>query len=80
MRTSQKIFGEPRFQLEYFVGRGSEARYLLIVREPGFDGQSVDSMYEDDSGQYDSLGRKEREKIQSGRTGPVRLSLEAADE
>lgn len=80
LRTTQKIFGEPRFQLEYLVGRGSGARYLLLVREPDFDGQTVDSMYEDKSGQYDSLGRKEREQIQSARTGPVRLSLEAVDE
>ena len=50
------------------------------MREAAFDGQTVESMYESDSGLYDDLGRKEREQIQSGRTGPVRLSLEAVDE
>ena len=80
VRTSQKIFQEPRLELEYVLGRGSAARYLLIVREPAFDGHFVESMYESDSGLYDELGRKEREKVYSSRTGPVRLSLEPVED
>lgn len=80
VETTTRMFGDPRFELEYPLGRGSTARYLLVVREPAFDGQTVESNQEAESGQYDSLGRKERERIHSSRTGRLRLSLEVLEE
>jgi hypothetical protein len=80
MRTTTRMFGDPRFELEYVVGRGSAARYLLIVREPAFDGESVESNHEAKSGRYDGLGRKERERIYSSRTGRLRLKVEAFED
>jgi hypothetical protein len=75
VKTTFRMFGEPRFELRYLLTQQPEARYLLIVREPGFDEESIESNHEDDSGQYDSLGRKQRERIYSSRTGRLRLSI-----
>ena len=75
VKTTTRVFGDPRFELEYLLPRGSAARYLLVVRESEFDGQTVESNQEAESGQYDGLGRKERERIHSSRTGRLRLSV-----
>ena len=80
VETTTRLFGDPRFEIEYLLPRGSTARYLLVVRESAFDGQTVESNQEAKSGLYDSQGRMERERIHSSRTGRLRLSVGAYEE
>ena len=76
LEKKQRLFGEPRFVITHTVDADAQpAKYLLVVREKAFDGQYVSSMYVDDSGLGDAQGRKRRERIQSSRTGPARVSL-----
>lgn len=80
LEKKQRIFGEPRFVLDYTLWPDSpKARYLIVVRERAFDGRYVSSMYEDKSGQYDSALRKKRERIYSSLTGPVHVTVKRVD-
>lgn len=72
----QRLFGEPRFIFEHTLPTGkSKPTYLLVIRERDFDGHFVKSIQPDDAPIYDELLRRERERIYSSSTGPVRISL-----
>lgn len=72
----QRLFGEPRFIFEHALPiENSLAAYLIVIRERDFDGHYVKSIQPDDAPIYDEWLRRERERIYSSSTGPVRISL-----
>ncbi len=75
LRKRQRLLGEPRFIFEYPLSSQTNARYLLVIRERDFDGDFVNSIQPVDAPIYDELLRRERERIYSSPTGPVRVSL-----
>lgn len=76
LKKRQRLLGEPRFIFERTLSTGNaRAIYLMIIRERDFDGHYVKSIQPDDAPIYDELLRRERERIYSSSTGPVRISL-----
>ncbi len=75
LKKRQRLLGEPRFIFEYLLTAKTNARYILVIREHDFDGDFVNSIQPVDAPFYDELLRRERERIYSSPTGPVRISL-----